>query len=475
MGTDQRYEQAIEKLEKYGQGHLLGFYDELDEVGKEALLNQIDDLDFSRIPDWVERYVKNDGTGSVPADFSPPPVFDPTDCDSNEERKLSAARERGIELLNSGKAAAFIVAGGQGTRLGFDGPKGDFPVSPVKGKSLFQLFADQILAARRRYNAAFPWYIMTSELNYDATVRIFNENDYFGLSKADVMIFRQGTLPNFDFEGKIFLADKGHIARSPNGHGGSLKALYDSGAIADMRTRGIEHISYFQVDNPLINIFDPLFIGLHAVESSDMSSKALTKREPKEKVGVFCEVDGRIEVIEYSDLPDEEAAKRNEDGSLVFELGSIAIHIISREFVHSLNAEGFSLPIHRAVKKIPHINDDGVKVSPDASNGVKLETFVFDALPLAEKSIILKTQRDEEFAPVKNAEGSDSPSTARAAMVARACRRLEAAGVEVPRKADGSFDCVVEISPLFALDVDELREKKDSIPAIKSGDEVYLG
>jgi UDP-N-acetylglucosamine/UDP-N-acetylgalactosamine diphosphorylase len=315
---------------------------------------------------------------------------------------------------------------------------------------------------------------MTSPLNHSETIEIFQKNQYFGLDSDNVMLFQQGTLPNFGFDGRILLAEKGKIATSPDGHGGSLKALYESGAIEDMKKRGVEFISYWQVDNPLINIFDPLFIGLHALDNAQMSSKTVIKTSPFEKVGNFCVADGKLTVIEYSDLPDELARKQNPDGSLVFQLGSIAIHIISTSFVEKLNAKGFSLPIHRAEKKIPYIDSQGSRVEPDEPNGVKLETFVFDALPLAANSIILETIRKEEFAPTKNATGTDSVETTKQMMIDRAAGWLESAGIEIPRKTDGSPDCTLEIAPGFALCKEDIAEKLDQIPKIHPGDEIYL-
>lgn len=250
--------------------------------------------------------------------------------------------------------------------------------------------------------------------------------------------------------------------------------LYRSGAVEDMKKRGVEFISYWQVDNPLINIFDPLFIGLHALDKAQMSSKGLTKTSPKEKVGNFCLVDGKITIIEYSDLPNEMAERKNPDGSLAFELGSIGIHIISRNFVEKLNAKGFSLPLHKAIKKIQHIDPQGNLVEPKEPNGIKLESFVFDAVPMASKSIILQTLRNEEFGPIKNATGTDSAETSRQMQIERSARWLEAAGVKVPRKADGSADCVIEIAPSFAVEKDELKQKVKQIPEIKPGDSVYL-
>jgi UDP-N-acetylglucosamine/UDP-N-acetylgalactosamine diphosphorylase len=262
---------------------------------------------------------------------------------------------------------------------------------------------------------------------------------------------------------------------SPDGHGGSLKALYKSGAAADMKNHGIEYISYFQVDNPLINIFDPLFIGLHVMDKAEMSSKALTKAGPFEKVGNFCRADGKVAVIEYSDLPKELAEKKNHDGSLVFSLGSIAIHIISRTFVERLNAKGFALLYHRAVKKIPYIDlQSGQIIEPQKPNGIKLETFVFDALPLAKRSIIYETIRSEEFAPVKNKTGTDSPQVTRQMMIDRAASWLQQAGVKIPGRTDGTADCKIEIAPSFAICREDIAKKKNKIPRIKSGDTIYL-
>ena len=278
-------------------------------------------------------------------------------------------------------------------------------------------------------------------------------------------------MPNFSASGKILMADKANIACSPDGHGGSLRALYRSGALDDMKRRGVEFLSYWQVDNPLINIFDPLFIGLHILDQAEMSSKAIIKTGPKEKVGNFCLVDGRVNVIEYSDLPDEPAEKRNPDGSLVFELGSIAIHIINRTFVENLNGDDFSLPLHRAAKKIQHIDEKGNAVESD---GIKLESFVFDALPLASKSVILQTIRSEEFAPTKNATGVDSVETTRKMMTARAADWLESAGVTIPRKPDNSVDCLLEIAPSFAPEKEDIKEKLNQIPKIKPKAKVYI-
>ncbi len=461
-------------LEKHHQGHLLVFWDRLNTAQKQHLLAQIDQLDLAKIDYWVDDYVKKTAFDGISGDLSPAPFYSYEPSDQKQQRKYAKAVKLGKELIRQGKVAAFVVAGGQGTRLGFDGPKGDFPISPVKNKTLFQIFAEYIAAASKKYQTVCPWYIMASPLNHARIKEIFRSNQYYGLEPENVFIFQQGTMPNFGTDGRILLAGKADLSCSPDGHGGSLKALYQSRAIEDMKTRGVEFISYFQVDNPLINIFDPLFIGLHTLDKAEMSSRTVIKTGPFEKVGNFCLADGRLTVIEYSDLPDELAERRNHDGSLTFKLGSIAIHIINRTFVEKLNTDGFSLPLHRAVKRIPHIDNCGEPVKPAAPNGVKLETFVFDAVPLASKSIILETLRTEEFAPTKNATGVDSAQTTRKMMVARAAAWLESAGVAVPKKTDGSIDCVIEIAPGFALYKDDVKEKLRQIPQIGPGDKIYL-
>lgn len=464
------------KLQVISQSHLIDFLGDLSPDHKSVFFQQIEDFNFQKIPEWVEKYVKNEDSVEIPEHFDPAPSYPPHPKTAEQAEKYAAAAKLGEDLIRQGKVAGFVVAGGQGTRLGFDGPKGDYPISPVKNKTLFQIFSENLLAAAQKYSTAIPLYIMTSPLNYDATVEIFESADFYGLGAENVFIFQQGTLPNFNFDGKILLAEKDKIASSPDGHGGSLKALYSSGAVADMQKRGVVILSYWQVDNPLVHVIDPLFIGLHVLDQAEMSSKALIKAEPMEKVGNFCRVDGKVTVIEYSDLPDEAVHRQNPDGSLAFELGSIGIHMINVSFIEKLNKHGdFALPFHRAVKKIPYIDENGNRIEPESPNGVKLETFVFDAIPLAKHSVILQTLREEEFAPVKNAAGVDSAEVTRRMMVDRAAAWLEAAGVKIPRKPDGTPDCILEIAPGFALTPQDLKSKLDHTPEIKSGSEIYLG
>jgi len=474
--VDKNEVEGIRKLlKRHHQDHLLAFWPELGPDQRQELLGEIRELDLPEISSWIEQLVKSQPQPPIEhGGFMPAPSYCHEPQNDAQRHKYSQAIDLGKELISAGKVAGLTVAGGQGTRLGFDGPKGNFPVSPIKHKTLFRIFAETIQAVSRRCRTACPWYIMTSPMNHAQTLEIFKADDYYGFDPRDVFIFQQRTLPNFSFDGKILLADKAHIARSPDGHGGCIKALARSGALADMKKRGVGYVSYWQVDNPLVRLFDPLFIGLHAIDGAQMSSKAVIKNAPKEKVGNFCLIDDKVTVIEYSDLPDELAEKRNPDGSLVFQLGSIAIHIINTRFVEKLNAKGHSLPLHRAVKKIPHTDPEGNPVRPRQPNGIKLESFIFDALPLTDASVILQIDRSEEFAPTKNATGEDSAETTRQMMIERAAKWLEAAGVTVPRRPDGSADCIIEMAPSFALDKEDVAAKRAQVPPIRPGDEVYL-
>lgn len=470
----ERYEPLKQTLQTYGQAHLLHYFDELNDVGKARLLEQLEAQDWAQLSNLVQD-VLNPTEVALSEDIQPAPYYPRTPSVELEET-YHRAREHGEALLRAGRVAAFTVAGGQGTRLGWNGPKGTFPATPVQGKPLFQVFAEHILKASQKYGATVPWYLMTSSLNDADTRAFFEQNDFFGLESADVMFFQQGSMPSIGLDGKVLLADKGDLALNPDGHGGSLKALYRSGALDDMRRRGVEQISYFQVDNPNVKPLDPLFIGLHALQGAEMSAKLLPKANPLEKVGTFCLIDGRTSVIEYSDMPNELAEKRNADGSLAFNAGSIAIHILSVDFVRRLNERSgrFALPYHRAVKKVPHLDlATGERVEPSEPNAVKLETFVFDALPLAEKSVLLETDRVEEFAPIKNAEGSDSPETSRQLQSQRAARWLQAHGVAVPFDDEGRVAATIELSPLTASEPEDLENVK--LPKkLEPGSEVAL-
>jgi UDP-N-acetylglucosamine/UDP-N-acetylgalactosamine diphosphorylase len=278
--------------------------------------------------------------------------------------------------------------------------------------------------------------------------------------------------------GKLLMASAGEVTTNPDGHGGSIRALHTSGALADMRSRGVQHLSYFQVDNPLVRVIDPVFIGLHAASadsSGEMSSKMVRKTDQEEKVGLFVRADGKTTVMEYSDMPRDLQSQRLGDG-LRFNAGNIAVHILSVEFLERLATDvRFQLPYHRAEKKIAYYDHKSAGVvSPPNNNGVKLEKFIFDALPLCKSSIVYETLRSEEFAPLKNATGVDSAESSKAMQSARAAGWLEHAGVRVPRKPDGSPDCLIEISPRTASSFEELRPRVPQGKSIAAGARVLL-
>jgi UDP-N-acetylglucosamine/UDP-N-acetylgalactosamine diphosphorylase len=384
--------------------------------------------------------------------------------------------EYGEAMLSAGQVAVVVVAGGQGTRLGFEGPKGTFPIGPVSAASLFQIHCEKILALARRHGRPIPLYIMTSPDNHEITSRYFAEHENFGLER--VRLFVQGEMPAVDkAKGKILLAEKGHIALSPDGHGGTLAALAAPGdggepsCLDEMREQGIRTIFYFQVDNPLVHIADPAFLGLHKKANAEVSFKVVEKVQPDEKVGVVVDVGGRPTVIEYSDLPKELAERREADGSLELWAGSIAIHVFERSFIERIVSRA-ELPFHRAVKKVKFVDETGKLIDPETPNAVKFETFIFDALPLAERYAVVECDRAIEFEPLKNATGPDSPASVRQRMSDIFAGWLEGAGAVVPRRSDGSAPFGIEISPLFALDAAELKAKVEPGTTIEGP--VYL-
>jgi len=471
--TSDRFRNTQSLLRQRNQDHLLRWWPELTEDQREQLLADIDAIPWTQLEPVIASTVVNDARPASVAGPEPASIY--RRDDSKNKQTSKQAVERGRELLRAGMVAAFTVAGGQGTRLGFPGPKGMFPATPVGDHTLFECFAHMVLAASRKYQATIPWYIMTSDANHDETVEYFRRHDYFGLPSSDVHLFQQGMLPAFDRSGRILLSEKYRVAMSPDGHGGSLKALATSGALDDMHRRGISVISYFQVDNPLVKPFDPLFLGLHDLTGSEMSTKVTPKADDLERVGNVCLVNGKVHVIEYSELPEALARARNPDGSRRFDAGNLAIHLLDPRFVKRITGEShFQLPLRRAEKKVPFIDESGNHVDPTKPNAIKLEMFVFDALPLASNPLILEVDRREEFSPIKNATGTDSVDTSQHDQVLRACRWLEAAGMAVPRRGDGSPDCTIAISPLFALDAEDIPEKRDRVPSIARGIRVYL-
>ena len=462
----------IDQFGEAGQTQVFAFYDSLNDAQKAQLIEQAREIDLSELAQLNHTLVAGEGGAKFDYSTLTPAPFELLPAHGGDAQKWENARETGEAALRAGRVAAFTVAGGQGTRLGYDGPKGTFPVTPVQNHTLFQVFAEKLLAAGARYGAPLHWFIMTSDQNHVATEAFFRERNFFGLSEEHVHLFQQGRMPAVDHQGKILLSAPDEIALSANGHGGSLRALDRSGSLDIMERAGIDVISYFQVDNPLVHVIDAAFIGFHVQANSEMSSRALPKAYAGEKVGHFCLDRDRLTVVEYSDLPTEMQEQRDENGNLRFVAGSIAIHLLDREFVRRMASGEGQLPFHRADKKISTIDSHGEPVTPDKPNGIKFELFVFDALPFAKNPVTIETSRESEFSPVKNAEGVDSPQSCRDDQIRQFARWANAAGVNVAVDESGLPAFAFEVSPLFATDEESFAQnwaKLEPKPQIEQG------
>jgi len=449
----------IARLKPTGQQHLLAFWEELTPQRQASLAEQIEAIDLPLIqslylgevdqPDWAE----------LSRRATPPPAVRLAERRSGSGGELGitdeAAAERGVEALRAGQVGVILTAGGQGSRLGFDKPKSEYPIGPISSASLLQIHVEKIRATATRYGVAVPLYLMTSPATHEDTIRFLAENDNFGLAADDLVVFCQGTMPAVDLEtGKLLLSGKDELFRSPDGHGGTIAALGTSGAIDHMQSRGIEQLFYLQVDNPLVPICDPALIGYHLLAESELTSLTVAKQQPKEKLGNFAMIDGRLHVIEYSDLPDDVAELRDEQGELKFWAGSIAVHIFERSLLERALKLTDTLPFHIAKKKVPYvdatgkIDATGKWVTPSEPNALKFEKFIFDLLPAAERPIVVEYAEAECFAPLKNAPGAekDTAEYVQRMMFDQHRRWLEAAGANVAADVD------VEISPLYALD-----------------------
>ena len=416
------------RFEASGQGHVFGFWSQLDAKGQAQLAEQAAGLD---LPALLRGFEATQSPSALPPKLGPPEV-EALPEHGGDARARQAARERGEALLADGRVAMMVVAGGQASRLGYPGPKGLFPLGPVSERSLFEIQAQKLRRLRARTGRALPWYVMTSPATDAATREAFEAADGFGLPPEDLFFFTQAMVPSFDFDGKLVLERPDRIFQNPDGHGGSLLALHTSGALDDMERRGIDSIFYYQVDNPLVPMGDPVLMGYHADAGAEVSCTVLRKRHPEEKMGVLARVDGRMGVVEYTEIDAEHREARDERGELRFGAGNAAIHAFQVDFVRRMAVDAERLlPFHASAKKIPCVDDTGVTRTPDEPNGYKLERFVFDVLPAAERVCVVESSRDD-YSPVKNASGSDSPETSRRDLSARYRAWIEAAGLPSP-------------------------------------------
>ena len=406
MVKDVEYEEALKKLKKYGQEHLLNRYNKLDDEKKEKIINQIKNIDFDQT---IELF-------NITKKSIKKPDGEVTNIEFIDKSKLSNEEynkyyEIGKKLIHEGKYAVVTMAGGQGTRLGYVAPKGTFKIGGGVEKSLFEALSDTIKEARVKFSTKIPWYIMTSRENNNATEKFFEKNDFFGLPYEDVKFFKQGELPMLDTNGKLMIDETGLIKLAADGHGGVFEALVKNGFLDDMKTRGVEWIFISGVDNVLAGLVDPIAVGLAVSEGTLATGKSVVKRSPKENVGVFCKKNGKPSVIEYTEITDEMANATDEKGELLYGESHILTNLFNIKALENL-AEN-KLPYHKAFKKAKYMDENGEIIKPEKPNAFKYEAFIFDAFESLDSMSILRVKREDEFAPLKNADGEDSPDTAR--------------------------------------------------------------
>ena len=449
-------------LARHEQTHLLKYWDDLSHEQQQSLARQIDSIPWDELEQLGHISEKKERRGAV--SYSPPPAVRLDEIDEE------VAAPAGDALLRENKVALLVVAGGQGTRLGFQEPKGFFPIGPLSKKSLFQLLLEKVVAYQRLYKSKIPVYIMTSPATDEATRHYFNQEQSWPLNELSVEIFCQGVMPATDLKsGKLLLSEKGRIAVSPDGHGGLLPAFSKSQLLEKAVRSGIEHFFYAQIDNPLAPLVDPLLLGIHALKEAQLSTLAVSKVSPDERVGHIVEVDGTTQIIEYSDCPTVITEERDGTGRLKFWAGNTAIHIFKADFLKGIAANRTDLPFHRAKKKVPYLDDQGTLIDPPEPNAIKYERFIFDLLPLAKKNLVVEVQRESAFAPVKNgpSETTDTAKTSQDLMNQLYQRWLVECGGTISK---GS---VVEISPLVAPSFRALKKGKSIVGQNFSGS-VYL-
>ena len=401
-----KYEKALDILKKYGQEHLLNNFENLSEEKKERLLDQILYIDFNQISDLYNQ--TKEAVSFANDKIEPIDFVDKSALSSDELNKYNSIGE---EEIKKGKYAVVTMAGGQGTRLGHSGPKGTFMLGLENDKSIFEILIDTLKENNEKYGVVIPWYIMTSRENNGQTTKFFEDNNYFGYDKNSIIFFKQGELPMCSEEGKLLIDENGLIKEAADGHGGIFESMKRNGIIDDMKKRGIEWAFIGPVDNVLVKMVDPTLLGVAIDKNVLAAGKSVVKANSKEKVGVFCKRNGKPGVVEYTEITDDLAEATDENGNLIFAESHINCNMFNVKVIEEVSMK--KLPYHSAHKKAKYINENGELVVPEKPNAYKFESFIFDAFDMLNDMAILRVKREEEFAPVKNAEGNDSPETAR--------------------------------------------------------------
>ncbi len=402
-----RNEEIITLLKMYNQHHIIKLLDKLNEKQKQNLLEQISNIDLHQVMELYDNTkkeieIKENKIESIQ-------YLDKEKLTKMEQDKF---RELGEKVIVSAQYAVVTMAGGQGTRLGHTGPKGTFKLDVYgKGKYLFEILAENLKEANKKYNTIIPWYIMTSKENNDETQEFLEKNNYFGYEKKHVMLFKQGELPLIDENGKLLIGNNLKIKEASNGNGGVFASLRTSGMLSDMKERGIKWVFIGGVDNAILKMVDVILLGMAICKNVQIASKSVVKANAHEKVGVFCKMNGHPKVIEYSELPEKMAEEVDDNGELKFSESHIMCNLFTIEAIEKISKE--PLIYHSAFKKNSYIDENCKEIIPDKPNSYKFEAFIFDSFELFDDIAILRGKREDDFAPVKNKEGVDSPKTAK--------------------------------------------------------------
>lgn len=392
---------AEELLKKHGQEHVLRFFDELNEDGRRGLLRQIEDVDFDMLD--VIHHPKQEEKGKITP-------LGAVEIGEIEERKEEFVEE-GLKAIREGKVGAILLAGGMGTRLGFDRPKGTFDIGKTRHLYIFECLINNLLEVCDVAGCYVPLYVMTSEKNHQATIEFFEENNYFGYPAENVHFFMQDMAPAVDYDGKLLLEEKGRLATSPNGNGGWFKSLHKSGLLDDIHARGVEWLNIFAVDNVLQKIADPAFIGATILSGKESGSKVVRKASPEERVGVMCQEDGKPSIVEYYEMTREMTTQRDEQGELLYRFGVILNYLFRVDRLEDIMLNHMN--VHVVEKKIPYVDETGMPVKPEEPNGYKFETLILDMIHMMDSNLVYEVIREKEFAPIKNLHGVDSVDSAR--------------------------------------------------------------
>lgn len=397
-----KYEEAVSKLSEYGQMHVLKYFDDLNSEQKKNLLNQISETDFS-----VLRLCEGDAAVTPKGDVTPIEALELRDIDNNRDKFT----DKGIEIIRQGKAAAVLLAGGMGTRLGSDEPKGMYNIGLTKDVYIFQRLIENLMDVVNKAGNWIYLFVMTSDKNNDITVKFFKEHDFFGYNGEYIYFFKQEMAPAADFSGKVFMEEKYKMATSPNGNGGWFSSMIKAGITDIIKDRGIEWLNVFSVDNVLQRICDPCFLGAVVSGKFRSGSKVVKKASPDERVGVMCLEDGRPSIVEYYELTDELKNTKDVNGNPAYNFGVILNYLFKAEDLFNIVKK--SMPLHRVEKKVDYINEDGSFIKPDEPNGYKFETLILDMIHLFDNCLPFEVDRSKEFAPIKNKTGVDSVESAR--------------------------------------------------------------